>query len=123
NPLAERAAIEARLDAVGELLTEHALRQEVREILAGIFDLPRLTARISTGRAGPRDLGAVARTLRLLPRIKAKITARRAPLLRDLEARLELCPDLRELLDRALADEPPQSPREGGVIRRGYDAA
>ena len=64
----------------------------------------------------------MARTLRLLPRIKAKVTARRAPLLRDLESRLELCPDLREALDAALVDEPPLSPREGGVIRPGYDA-
>ena len=50
------------------------------------------------------------------------MTARSAALLRDLEARLELCPDLREALDAALVDEPPLSPREGGVIRRGYDA-
>ncbi len=120
-PLAERRAIEGRLDAVAELLGEHTLRQELRDALGEGFDLQRLTARISTGRASPRDLGAVARTLRLLPRIKAKVTARRAALLQDLETRLELCPDLREALENALVDEPPLSPREGGVIRRGYD--
>jgi DNA mismatch repair protein MutS len=122
-PLAERAAVEARLDAVGEFRAEHPLREDLRGGLSEAFDLPRLTARISTGRAGPRDLAAVVRTLRLLPRIKAKVTARQASLLRDLESRLELCPDLRELLDAALVDEPPLSPREGGVIRPGYDAA
>jgi DNA mismatch repair protein MutS len=123
NPLAERKAIEARLDAVGELASEHALRQDLRAGLGEAYDLPRLTARISTGRASPRDLAAVARTLRLLPRIKAKVTARRAALLRELESRLELCPDLREALEAALVDQPPLSPREGGMIRRGYDAA
>jgi DNA mismatch repair protein MutS len=120
TPLAQRPAIEARLEAVGELLGEHALRQELRDILGEAFDLQRLTARVSTGRASPRDLGAVARTLRLLPRLKAKITARRAGLLCDLEARLDLCPDLREVLDAALVDAPPLSPREGGLIRPGY---
>ncbi len=120
-PLAERQAIERRLDAVAELLAEHTLRQELRDVLAEGFDLQRLTARISTGRASPRDLGAVARTLRLLPRIKAKVTARRAALLQELEARLELCPDLREVLENALLDELPLSPREGEIIRRGYD--
>src|SRR5262249_3294649 len=75
-----------------------------------------------TGRASPRDLAAVARTLRLLPRLKAKVTARRAALLGELEARLELCPDLRESLEAALVDDPPLSPREGGIIRRGYHA-
>ena len=41
-------------------------------------------------------------------------------MLRELEARLELCPDLRELLDAALVDDPPISPREGGLIKPGY---
>jgi DNA mismatch repair protein MutS len=122
SPLAERKPIEARLDAVGELIAEHALRQDLRSALAEAYDLQRLTTRVSTGRASPRDLGSVGRTLRLLPRIKAKVTARRSALLCDLEARLELCADLREALEAALVDEPPLSPREGGVIRRGCDA-
>ncbi len=122
-PLADRAAIDARLDAVAELKDEHALRQELRARLSEAFDLQRLTARVSTGRASPRDLAAVGRTLALLPRIKAKVTARRAGLLRDLEARLELCPDLREAIETALVDAPPLTAKEGGVIRRGYDAA
>ncbi len=120
-PLAERAAIEKRLDAVAELKDEHKLRQELRASLGEAFDLQRLTARISTGRASPRDLAAVAGTLRLLPRIKAKVSARKAALLGALESRLELCPDLREALDAALVDDPPLSPREGGILRRGYD--
>jgi DNA mismatch repair protein MutS len=122
NPLAERRGIEARLDAVAEFLDEHGLRQELRDVLSEGLDLQRLTARVSTGRASPRDLAGVARTLRLLPRVKAKVTARSAALLCDLESRLELCPDLREALDTALVDNPPLSPREGGVIREGYNA-
>jgi DNA mismatch repair protein MutS len=121
-PLANPPRIEARLDAVAELADDHGLRQDLRTGLDGVADLQRLTARASTGRASPRDLAAVARTLRLLPRVKAKVTARRAALLRDLEARLELCPDLREALDAALVEAPSLSPREGGVIREGYNA-
>jgi DNA mismatch repair protein MutS len=121
-PLADRPAIEARLDAVAELADENQLRQELRDVLRDGFDLQRLTARVSTGRASPRDLGAVSGTLRLLPRLKAKLTARRAALLGELESRLELCPDLREVLDAALVDELPLNPREGGIIRRGYHA-
>jgi DNA mismatch repair protein MutS len=119
TPLAERNPIEARLDAVSELVAEHALRQELRDVLSEAFDLQRLTARVSTGRATPRDLASVARTLRLLPRIKGKVTGRQYGLLLDLESRLELCPDLRETLDATLVDDPPVSPREGGLIRPG----
>jgi DNA mismatch repair protein MutS len=120
-PLAERSAIEHRLDAVAELKDEMRLRTDLRAALKEAFDLQRLTSRASTGRASPRDLGAVVQTLRILPRIKAKITARCAALLRELENRLELCIELREGLESALVDEPPQNSREGGIIRRGYN--
>jgi DNA mismatch repair protein MutS len=120
-PLAERPAIMARLDAVAELLDVHGPRRELRESLADVLDLQRLTTRASTGRASPRDLAAVNRTLALLPRIKTHIKGQQAALLRDLEARLEVCPELREVLESALVDDPPISPREGGIIRRGYD--
>lgn len=121
SPLAERGRIEARLDAVEELKEESAAREELRQVLGEVLDLQRLTARISTGRATPRDLAGVRDTLRRLPRVKATIADRHAALLRDLDSRLELCPDLRELLDAALVDEPPVATREGGIIRRGYD--
>lgn len=120
-PLADAAAIEGRLDAIAELIGETSLREELQGYLGDISDLQRLTSRVSTGRASPRDLAAVARTLRQLPRFKAKITARKAPLLRQLESRLELCPDLRESLDTALVDDPPTNIKEGGIIRRGFD--
>lgn len=119
-PLADRPAIDARLDAVAELHADHQLRQELRTILDAATDLQRLTARASTGRATPRDLVAVAKTLQLLPRLKAKLTGRKAALLTRLEGQLELCPDLREVLDAALVDDPPPTAKEGGVIRDGF---
>ena len=119
-PLADRPAIEARLDGVTELLQQTQLRDELRKALEAVHDLQRLTSRASTGRALPRDLAAIARTLRFLPTIKAKIAARKSPLLRELEANLELCQDLRATLDAALVDEPPLSAKEGGLIKPGY---
>ena len=120
SPLTDSAAIDARLDAVEELLKDHALRGQVREVLETCGDIQRLTTRASTARATPPDLVKIAVTLRLLPRFKAKLTGRKSALLASLEQRLELCPDLRELLDKALKDEVPFSAKEGGVIREGY---
>ncbi len=119
-PPNDRVRIEERLDAVGELLREHALRGDLRELLDATADLHRLTTRVATARANPKDLAAIARTLRLLPRLKAKLTGRTAALLNQLEGSLELVPDVRAALDAALIDDPPYSPKEGGVIRDGY---
>ena len=119
-PLNAIPAIDARLTAVGELLHEHALRAQLRELLEATSDLHRLTTRVSTARATPKDLAAVGRTLRLLPRLKAKLTGRKAPLLNELEGKLELVPDLRQLIDESLVDDPPYSAKEGGIVRDGY---
>src|SRR5262249_182257 len=81
SPLAARAAVEARLDTVEELGRESDLRAGLREVLAEARDLQRLTARVSTGRASPRDLAGVRDTLRLLPKVKAKVSARQPALL------------------------------------------
>lgn len=121
-PLTDSAAISARLDAVEELLKDHALRGAVREQLEACADIQRLTTRVSTAKAGPRDLSAIARTLRKLPAVKAKLAGRRSALLQDLEKRLELCPDIRELLDKAIEDDPPHIAKEGGVIKPGFSA-
>lgn len=120
SPLNAREPIVSRLDAVEELLHDHGLRADLRELLDATSDLQRLTTRVSTARATPKDLAAIARTLRVLPRFKARLTGRKSDLLNSLEQGIELCPDLRDLLDRSLSDDPPYSPREGGIIREGY---
>ncbi|HEY1189495.1 MAG TPA: DNA mismatch repair protein MutS [Gemmata sp.] len=121
-PLTDLGAISARLDAVEEFLKDHALRRAVRDQLDACADIQRLTTRVSTAKAGPRDLAAIARTLRKLPAVKAKLAGRRSVLLQDLEKRLELCPDIRELLDKAIEEDPPHIAKEGGVIRAGFSA-
>lgn len=121
NPLTDIAKINQRLDAIGELVTEHSLRTDIRDLLQQAFDLQRLTSRVSTGRASPRDLSAIGKTVQLLPKIKAKIVGRKATMLRELENQLELFQDLRVALESALVDDPPLSPKEGGLIRANYD--
>src|SRR5262249_35946940 len=103
-------------------LKDHALRRALRDHLEGCADIQRLTTRASTAKASPRDLSAIARTLRRLPAVKAKLAGRRATLLQDLEKRLELCPDIRELLDKAIEEDAPLGAKEGGIVRAGFSA-
>jgi DNA mismatch repair protein MutS len=122
NPLTDAAAINARLDAIEELKGDSVLCRDLREQLEQAYDLERLTARVATGRAGPRDLGCLTRTLALLPKIKAKIAARRSDRLSQLEAQLDLCADVRAEIEKALADELPLTTAEGGIFQSGYHA-
>jgi DNA mismatch repair protein MutS len=122
NPLTNTAAINSRLDAIEELKGDSVLCRDLREQLEQAYDLERLTARVATGRAGPRDLGCLTRTLALLPKIKAKIAARRSDRLSQLEAQLDLCADVRAEIEKALADELPLTTAEGGIFQSGYHA-
>ncbi len=122
NPLTDAGAIGRRHDAVEELVGEPALTADLCEALRKVYDVERLIARVVTGRATPRDLNFLGRTLRCLPALKAKLTARRSRLLGELEAEIDLCADLRSQLDAALVDDCPLAAREGGFIREGFNA-
>jgi DNA mismatch repair protein MutS len=121
SPLTDKAQIEARLDAVGELARESSLRDDLREQLRGVYDLQRLLARVATGRCTPRDLSFVGRTLASLPKLKAKLTARKSSLLGELEIQLDLCPEIRSQLEAALLDDCPLQAKDGGLIREGFN--
>jgi len=122
NPLCQREPLDSRLEAVAELVAQPGLSADLREALKKIYDVERLVARVITGRTSPRDLAFVGRTLRQLPTFKARLTARSSARLNQLEAEIDLLPDLRAELEQALAEDCPLAAREGGFIREGYRA-
>ena len=120
NPLTDREAIEARLDAVEEFAGGADLTEDLRQALKQVYDVERLLARVTTGRATPRDLAFLGRTLGCLPAIKTRLAGCQCGLLCELENRIELCEGLREQIEKSLADECPITSREGGFIRDGF---
>jgi DNA mismatch repair protein MutS len=121
-PLTRLDAIEARLSGVEDLVRQSDLRNRLRQTLEQAHDLERLAARVGTGRVTPRDLVALGRTLALLPAIHESLVPSTAPRLRELQASLELCPEIRDAITTALVDDPPLTVREGGLFRDGYSA-
>lgn len=122
RPSIDRGEIEARLDAVEELYHHTVLREELRRDLAGVLDLERLTSRITLGVASPREVAALGRSLAHLPMLRALLGRCRAHRLVTLHTRMEELADLRERIERAIADDPPALVSESGIIRTGYDA-
>ena len=121
RPLLSPGAINRRLGAVEELVSDPIGRDELVSTLREVTDLERLIGRIVYGTAGGRDLMALAIGLGKLPRLRQLLTPYSGALLTALSAALDDLPDLRELIGRAIVDEPPFSVREGGFIREGYD--
>jgi DNA mismatch repair protein MutS len=125
RPLIDRDAIEARLQSVAHLLQQTMVRGEIRKELRGIQDLERLTSRITLGLAAPRELLTLRKSLGQLPVLKNFLTpppVGGSALLRHLHAELDELTDVRERLERAIADEPPALASEPGIIRSGYDS-
>lgn len=130
RPLLDQDAIEARLDAVAHLLKQTVVRGEIRKELRHIQDLERLTSRITLGQAMPRELVALRKSLAQLPVIREFTVDRssaKSPdgtpsgLLRELHDEIDELADVRELLEKSIADEPPAVATEPGVIRTGYN--
>jgi DNA mismatch repair protein MutS len=120
NPLTDPAAIDRRLDAVGCLLDDAPLAAALGDLLRGAYDVERLLARATTGRASPRDLGFLGRTLLLLPQVKSLLTDAPCELLKEIDQSIDPCDELRDTLSAALVDQCPLSSREGGFIRAGF---
>lgn len=120
RPSLDQEEIEARLEAVEELLRDTVGRSELRKILGRIADLERLLAKITLGTAGPREMLALGRSLRMLPDLKRVLGERRAVRLQELAGRLDELTDLRQRIEDAIAPEPPAHLHEGGAIRDGF---
>jgi DNA mismatch repair protein MutS len=123
RPSMDRAEIEERLDAVGELLQQTILRAELRKELGGILDMERLLAKVTLGTAGPRELLALGRSIEKIPALKHCFDTQQAARLRALHDRLDELPDIANNILGAIADEPPLNLADGGAIRAGFNAA
>ncbi|KTG10921.1 DNA mismatch repair protein MutS [Haloprofundus marisrubri] len=124
RPRRSQPDIEHRLDSVEALASAALDRERVRDTLDGAYDLERLTSRTASGSAGAHDLLSVRDTLAVLPELREAIDGRLADSpLSDVVARPDhdAAAALHDELDGALAEEPPKTLTQGGLICRGYD--
>src|SRR5437867_3603238 len=121
HPSLNQPEIDARLDAVGELLGETILRAELRKELGGVLDLERLLAKVTLGSANPRDLLALGKSLERIPQLKQRVQNRQSGRLQAICAALDDVPEAHQRILAALADEPPVNLSDGGAIRAGYN--
>lgn len=122
NPQTELRHVSARHAAVEELVRTPRRLKLVRDALDGLPDIERLAGKVGAARALPRDLAALREALTRLPLIRNAAAGAESSLLAYAGDTLDTLDDLRGLLAAHLADDPPQTVRDGGAIREGVSA-
>ena len=116
HPLRKKEEIEERLDAVESFVNDPLALNEIREYLKRVYDIERITSRLSYGKASPKDLVSLRESLRVVPRINETLETNenlRKFFINDMN-------DLVDFLDRAISDDPSSTVGEGKVIREGF---
>ena len=122
RPLLDRGAIQARLDAVGELKDRIQQRVSLRTTLRDVQDIARLSSRVTLGVAGPRELLALKQSVSALPELRSHLQPFRASLLVGVRESWDDCRDVHDAIEQAIKPDAPMSLRDGGMIREGYHA-
>ena len=122
RPLTAPEKIRSRHEAVDLLVKNRGALSGLRETLGEIKDLERLIARLSAGTGNARDVRALASSLAGLPTLKQHLAALPNGIFRELDGQIVPLPELNELIERSIVDEPPIAIKEGGLIRKGYNA-
>ncbi len=119
QPLRDRAPLDDRLDRVALLVEDPLARGQLQTALRGLPDLERIAARTGQGVATPRDLRGLLKALVALPGVR-RTAAKWPELAGSLPSPSEA--ELRDHLERALADDVPATLKDGGVFKPGFDA-
>ena len=119
-PLRDVARIRARLQGVEILFSDTALRENLRKLLAEVYDLERLNSRVVLGSANGRDLLAIRNSLARLPEIKNLFAEINEGLLRNIADEIDELPEMQNLLEKSIRDDAPLTLRDGKVIKEGF---
>jgi DNA mismatch repair protein MutS len=119
-PLLNISEIERRQDSVQELTANIQTHGRLMDRLADVHDLERLISRVLAGVANPRELLALRNSIRVIPSLRTLLQSYTAPRFCEIRDQIDLLDDVAQLIEKAIADDPPASVSDLGIIRAGY---
>ena len=122
QPLISPAEIILRQNAVDEIFGDTFLRGELTEYLTGIRDVERLLTKTVFGIATPRELQTLSHTISRFAPIKQLLSTVNSKMLKALCLDIDPLCDVAERIDKTLCDEPPNSMKDGKIIRDGFNS-
>ncbi|KJJ83201.1 DNA mismatch repair protein MutS [Candidatus Omnitrophus magneticus] len=121
NPLINKIEIEKRLDAVNFFHDNKTSREKTRELMEKIYDIDRLSNKVSIGSANARDMCSLSFSLKAVTELKTIFnTDSSSVLLKELLDNLDNFSDVIEKIDTCIIDSPPVSIKDGDIIKHGY---
>ncbi len=121
HPLLSPGKINNRLDGVEELTKKTILREDLKDRIKNIYDLDRLSSKISSKTANPKDLISLRNSMENLPEIKLYMKQGESDILKELFTMTDSLDDLKTFIDNAITDNPSHTITDGGIIRKGYN--
>lgn len=118
SPLLDLEKIQQRQEGVAYFVKNGLKRAEIRDFFSKISDLERLTNRIVSGNAIPRDLLALRSSLQIIPSIKEVFTE--DDVITPILQKFHSCSEELDLLKKAITDDPPATLQKPGVIKPGF---
>ena len=118
-PLRDLTTLNNRYNAIEQILAAD-LHHDIQPILKGLGDIERIVSRIALGSARPRDFARLRYSLQQLPLLQSCIPAASSGYINTLAKLIQPIPDIQNLLEQAIVENPPVLIRDGGVIAPGY---
>ena len=115
NPIRNKEVLNSRYDKIEKLNNEFILKDELRTNLDEVYDIERLTGKVTNGSLNARDLLQLKKSLQVLPKIK-EINKKL-----EFNYNIETFDYLTDLLEKAIDENAPISVKEGGMIKAGYN--
>ncbi|MCK4947099.1 MAG: DNA mismatch repair protein MutS [Candidatus Aureabacteria bacterium] len=121
QPLVKVDEIISRQNTITEFISNLGITRKISEQLKKMTDMERTLGRISCGYANARDLVSLKNALKLLPGLKEHLKNYSSDYAQAIKADIENFHDVVGLLEESIADSPPVSLKEGGIIKGGFN--
>ena len=121
DPLIDVLEINKRLNAVKELKDSIMLRGDIVESLKKVYDIERLAGKMAYGNANARDMITLKNSLIKLLELKQILSNCKQDYLKECYENLDELQDIKDLIEKAIVEDPPMTIKDGGIIKLGYD--
>jgi len=121
-PSTDKVEIEERFDGIAELTFKRNILKKVQEKLKEIYDIERITGRLSTSRATPRDLISLKISLSLAGELKKTLSALNSPIFKKQVEKIKYLKKIINLIENSIVTDPPARISYAGIFKKGYSS-